>query len=103
MERRQASKALFIMVGEKVPLVGVGDTTEMSHFEIMANISSASLSSCGDSRSCCASVGRRDRRLGHAVREGKRFSCCGASGDKSSQTLVVLPSGICIETQKGSM
>jgi hypothetical protein len=47
----------------KVPLVGVGDTMEILHFESMANISSASLSSWVDSSSCCASVGERVRGL----------------------------------------
>lgn len=60
---RGISKATFEDMGEKVPLVGVGETMEMSHFESMANISSASLSSCVDSSNCCASVGGRVRRL----------------------------------------
>jgi len=83
-------------MGEKVPLVGVGDTREMSHFESRANISSASLSSWVDSSSCCASVGGRVRRL----RDERRaeIECAG-----SSQTLAVLPSGVCTDTQEGAM
>lgn len=63
MNGREVSKAALNGKGEKVPLVGVGDTIEMSHFESMANISSASFSSCVDSSNCCASVGGRVRRL----------------------------------------
>jgi hypothetical protein len=102
-EEKGISKDVFDSEGEKVPLVGVGETMEMSHFDSMANISSASLSSCVDSSSCCASVGGRVRRLRDESRAEKGLSCEAVFGNESSQTLAVLPSGICMETQAGAM
>jgi hypothetical protein len=104
MDGRGASKTILNGMGEKVPLVGVGDTMEMSHFESIANISSASLSSCVDSSSCCASVGGCVRRLREERRAVSGLGCgVGSEKDRSSQTLAVLPSGMCKETHEGVM
>jgi hypothetical protein len=98
---RGASKVGLNGDGQKVPLVGVGDTIDISHFDSIANISSASLSSCVDSSSCCASVGGRVRRL-RGERGAQRWLDCEVGSDSgSSQTLAVLPSGILIKTAEG--
>lgn len=100
-----------VRAGGKTDRVGVGETTEMSHFARRVNISSASLSSCDDSRSCCASVGSRVRRFREdrsvVMRldfdEGIGWTTAEGTGGRDPQIVVLLPSGMWTETQEGEI